>query len=123
MIRSTLLLITFVCLLVPCDTSAGNEDARIASSWSSVVLHAIQESEYHFSAAGARSWTAPNRSHNLRSTITSEGLHVVPRVRGEMAWEFDLQLVGIGRGGQMVRPGGHVRPGPEPTRSQSDAIP
>ncbi|HZE89104.1 MAG TPA: integrin alpha, partial [Verrucomicrobiae bacterium] len=60
------------------------------------ILSDIQCQEYAFSAREDGALSAPNRSQDLRSRLTSAGLHLASR-RNESAWSVDLRLARFGR--------------------------
>jgi hypothetical protein len=69
------------------------------------VHQQIQASEYQISWQDQtvlpgldRVWHAPNRSHNLRTYFTDDGIRVVRRTESDPSWELGLSLIGYGRG-------------------------
>ncbi len=98
--------ILILALLVPALTgAAGPAPEKVDDDWLSNVQRQIAEGEYHVTwqdrtvlADLDEAWHAPNRSHNLRTYFTDEGIRVVPRTASESSWEWSLSLIGYGRG-------------------------
>jgi len=83
----------------PSDRGSGAEGVP-ADWWSQVQKH-IGDSEYHVTWQDRTAiddidaaWQAPNRSQNLRTYFTGEGIRVVPRTGEPAAWEWGLSLIG-----------------------------
>jgi hypothetical protein len=75
------------------------------SSWWSQMQEQIQTAEYEISWQDEtvlpgleRVWHAPNRSQDLRTYFTDDGIRVVRRTESTPSWELGLALIGYGRG-------------------------
>jgi hypothetical protein len=75
------------------------------ADWQAAVAKQIAQSEYHFSVRADAAVSAPNRSQDLRSTITPAGLELTARVEGESRFKLTLNLLGYGRGARMATAG------------------
>jgi hypothetical protein len=104
----SILLFPAVTLAVVCAAYAvpAPQPAAPTPSWQDQALAGIAGAEYRFS------WhdgvlAAPNRAHDLRTRLGSEGFSVVSRTRGEAAFHVELDLIGFGRPGSVadVAPG------------------
>src|SRR5439155_13918424 len=63
----------------------------------------IARSEYRFSIQADRTWSAPNRAHDLRARFDASGLEVTSRTLGgsdtPRGWSLRLELTRVGRTG------------------------
>ncbi len=80
--------------------SSSGPAANPSGTWSSQVQNQIQRSEYNFSLHSGE-WSAPNRAHDLRTRVTSDGIEVASRTRGEAGFRLTLSLAGSGRRGSL----------------------
>jgi hypothetical protein len=85
--------------------ATATDDAATPAGWLEGVSREIRRSEYHFSDRGGGSWSAPNRAHDLRTTIGESGIEVVSRTRGAQAFRLTLQLTRFGREPLLSSPG------------------
>jgi hypothetical protein len=90
------------------------------------VQERIQTSEYQVTWQDRtvlpgldRAWHAPNRSHDLRTYFTDDGIRVVRRTEREPSWELGLSLIGYGRG-ETVSPVGKAALSPYENRIDYD---
>ena len=100
--RSRPVLTGLACLVVVLAIPATAAPTAVPDSWQRTVLANIQRVEYEFSPSGDGSWSAPNRTHDLRSFVSTDGLRVIARRPVEPAWEVRLSLVGFGRAGAII---------------------
>jgi hypothetical protein len=74
----------------------------VPSAWYTDVTAGIDRSEYEFSPADQTAWSAPNRAHDLRTTVDNSGIEIVSRSRGDRSeeggWSLRLSLSALGRG-------------------------
>jgi hypothetical protein len=96
------------------------------TSWWSQVQEQIQRSEYRITWQDQtvlrgldRVWQAPNRSHNLRTYFTDDGIRVVRRAESGPSWELGLSLIGYGRR-KKVSPVGAAKLSPVENRIDYD---
>jgi hypothetical protein len=80
------------------------------TGWHRNVIENLRRAEYHYSAVGDGTWSAPNRAQNIRSFVTAEGLRLTPRLPAAQPWEVELRLVGFGRGDALTDTGAAVQP-------------
>jgi len=100
--RSRPVLTGLACLAVVLAIPATAAPTAVPDSWQRTVFENIQRAEYEFSPAADGSWSAPNRTHDLRSFVSADGLRVIPRRPAEPTWELRLSLAGLGRAGAMI---------------------
>jgi hypothetical protein len=108
--RTRLSLAGILCLAGWVAFSAASSARGATSDWQGTVIENLQRAEYEFSAVGDGSWSAPNRAHDVRSFLSSEGLRLIPRRPVAQPWEVSLSLVGFGRGDALADPGAPVGP-------------
>lgn len=79
--------------------------STVPPEWSAGVAAEIDRAEYQFSPSDQMSWSAPNRAHDLRVRIDTDGIEIVSRSRGEHeedgGWRIRLDLAAVGRGPEM----------------------
>jgi hypothetical protein len=63
------------------------------ANWMAAVETHLAHQEYFATGAVLQ---APNRAHDLRTYFTPRGVRVVPRVKSEHDWEWDLSLASYG---------------------------
>jgi hypothetical protein len=75
-----------------------------AEGWLSEAQKQISAREYEVTWEGdtpeglSPAWQAPNRAHGFRTFFTDAGIRVVPRTEDAPSWQWELTLVGYGRG-------------------------
>ncbi len=83
----------------------GAEPPAAPEAWLAQVEQQIEASEYHFSLQEDGAWTAPNRAHDLRTSVTAAGVMVTSRRHGSElsngGWSLSLTLTAWGRDGEM----------------------
>jgi hypothetical protein len=96
------------------------------SSWWLQVENQIQASEYEITWQDQTVlpgldgvWHSPNRSHNLRTYFTDDGVRVVERTESTPSWELGLSLIGYGRR-EIVFPVGKATLSPHENRIDYD---
>ncbi|MFN0244821.1 MAG: integrin alpha [Planctomycetota bacterium] len=78
-----------------------------SSAWTAEAAQAVARSEYEFRAQAGEpgAWSAPNRSHELRSRVSPVGIEVFPRATsadGACAeWKLALRTASFGRLGEL----------------------
>jgi len=72
----------------------------LEEEWASKALEQLRRSEYHFSPH-EDGWSAPNRSHDLRTRVHERGFEVVSRTGGEGRFRLTLDLARWGRAATM----------------------
>ncbi len=97
----------FGALLLVVSVLSGGAYHPSASDWVSRITDEIRQSEYRFSPREQGRWSAPNRAHNLRTSVGVGGVEVVNRTGGtgidEGGWRLQLSLTSFGREGTMAR--------------------
>ena len=73
------------------------------SNWYAQAMQGVSEKEYEINYdAAAKSYTSPNRKHNLRSLFTAKTFILQPRNDSADKWKLSLSLKGIYAGKQEV---------------------
>ena len=119
----------------PIDLSSGGASAAVSlppnasADWWSAVQEDIRQSEYlvtwqehTYLADVDAAYQAPNRTQNLRTYFTGEGIHVIPRAfEGETPpWRWGLTLAGYGLAGRLQAAGEPVQTVAEGNRIEYD---
>ena len=73
--------------------------------WLERVAEQLSAEEYHFSAIDD-GWSAPNRAHGLRTSISSDRVVIAPRDPREDGWQLTWTAASWGRSGAMEPLGG-----------------
>lgn len=76
------------------------------STWTIQVAQSIRQSEYFYSASPEDTYSAPNRSQNLRSQINARGISIIPREASAHEernhWNLSLATESLARDGSTV---------------------
>ncbi|MFT4541168.1 MAG: hypothetical protein ACI841_004418 [Planctomycetota bacterium] len=84
-------------------SSAIPETETPAPGWLSEVGQTIEGLEYSFATVSTDGWSAPNRTQNLRVTVSTTGLHLVPRLpNSNRQFSLGLRTCAIGRDGRQL---------------------
>ena len=88
----------------PAQTPAG-----VDAGWSAEVGAQLRRAEYHFSALEGGRFGAPNRAQDMRLSLGSDGLEVIPRGSRsspqEEPWRMHLRTKAFGRMGDPIELG------------------
>jgi len=87
------------------DASSSQADRDVPDGWLSEIEEQIATSEYRVTWQSTTrltdldaAWHAANRTHDFRTYFTREGIRVIPRTEDSPSWEWNLALIGVGRG-------------------------
>ena len=79
------------------------EDNKISSAWISKVVENLKLTEYHVSWQEhtyidnlEAAYQAPNRTQDLRTYFTAQGIDIIPRTNGASSWLFGISLSEFG---------------------------
>ena len=80
------------CLTVAFACTASFASTDIPTDWQRSVLENLRQAEYRFSEVEDGLWSAPNRSHDLRTYVSEAGLRLVPRRSVANSWDVEFRL-------------------------------
>jgi hypothetical protein len=91
--------------------------AAVDPAWERATRASLQALEAHFRTGPDGTAWAPNRTHDLRTTVTTQGFRMVSRKGGAPGFEVGLSLAAFGRDGDLapVTPGKVSAEGPRAT--------
>ena len=84
------------------------EENVINSAWINKALEHLNRTEYHVSWVEhtyinnlEAAYQAPNRTQDLRTYFTTQGIRIIPRTNGDSSWLLGLSLSGISYDGSI----------------------